>query len=118
MSVAYILLWCISVISFSSFLQFTKHYLERVNMSDIDPETHGPVIAAEIVYCSSLTTECIKCARKCDGSEPFWICEGSCNPARHFHKRCISETQIVDSVFKCQICDPTKREEKVQRETG
>ena len=96
-----LLLWHISVISFSSFLQFAKHYLEHADLSDIDPEMHGPAIAAEIVDCSSLTTECIKCVRKCDGSEPFRICEVSCNPARHFHTRCISETQIVDGVFKC-----------------
>ena len=86
MLIAYILLQHISVISCCScFLQFVKHYLEHVDMSDIDPEMHGPAIAAEIVDCSSLTTECIKCMRKCDGSEPFQICEGSCNPARHFH---------------------------------
>ena len=108
---AYMLLWDISVFSFSSFLQFAKHYLERAAISDIDPETHGPVIAAEIIDCSSLTTECIKCRRKCDGSKLFRICEGSCNPARHFCTCCISKTQIVDGVFKCQICDPTKREE-------
>ena len=41
-------------------LKFTKHYLEHANMSDIDPECHGPAIAAEIVDCSSLKTECIK----------------------------------------------------------
>ena len=80
-------------------------------MSDIEPEIHGPAIAAEILDCSSLTMECIKCAKKCDGSEPFRICEGLCNPARHFHMRCLTQAQIVDSVFKCQICDPTKREE-------
>ena len=80
-------------------------------MSDIDPECHGPAIAAEIVGCSSPSTECIKCMKKCDGSEPFQIYEGSCNPVRHFHIRCISQGQIVDGVFKCQICDPTKREE-------
>ena len=80
-------------------------------MSDIDPECHGPAIAAEIVDCSSLTKECIKCMKKCDGSEPFQICEGSCNPARHFHMQCISQTQIVNGVFKCQICDLTEMEE-------
>ena len=80
-------------------------------MSDIEPETHGPAIAVEILDCSSITTECIKCAKKCDGSEPFRICEGSCNPARHFHMRCLTQAQIVDGVFKCQICDLTKREE-------
>ena len=102
----------ILIIYFSlSFLKFTKCYLEHADMSDIDPECHGPAIAAEIVDCSSLTTECIKCAKKCDGSEPFRICEGSCNPARHLHMQCISQAQIVDHVFKCQICDPTKREE-------
>ena len=47
----------------SSFLKFTKCYLEHADMSDIDPECHGPTIAAEIVDCSSLTTECIKCTR-------------------------------------------------------
>ena len=68
-----------------SFLKFAKRYLEHADMSDIDPECHGPALAAEIVDCSSLTTECIKCIKKCDGSEPFRICEGSCSPARHFH---------------------------------
>ena len=105
---AYMLLWDISVFSFSSFLQFAKHYLKR---ADIDPETHGPAIAAEIIDCLSLTTECIKCGRKCDCSEPFRICEGSCSPAWHFHMHCILKTQIVDGIFKCQICDPIKREE-------
>ena len=99
----------ISLKSFSSFLMFTKCYLEHADMSDIDPETHGLAIAAEIVDYSSLTMEYIKCTKKCDGSEPFRICEGSCNPARHFHMRCISQAQIVDGVSKCQICDPTKR---------
>ena len=112
MSSAYILLRHISVISFSSsFFKFAKRYLEHADMLDIDPETDGPAIAADIVDCSSLTTECIKCAKKCDGSQPFRICESSYNPARHFHMRCILQAQIVDSVFKCQICDPTKREE-------
>ena len=32
-------------------------------MSDKDPECHGPAIAAAIVDCSSLTTECIKCMK-------------------------------------------------------
>ena len=110
MLLCYMLLWHVSLKSFSSFLKFTKHYLECADMSDIDLETHVLAIAAEIVDCSSLTVKCIKCAKKCGGSEPFRICEGSCNPARHFHMRCILQAQIVDSVFKCQICDPTKRE--------
>ena len=74
------LLRYISLKSFSSFLKFAKCYLECADMSDIDLETHGLAIAAEIVDCSSLTTECIKCAKKCDGSEPFTICKGSFNP--------------------------------------
>ena len=48
---------------FFAFLKFTKQHLEHADMSDIDPECHGPAIAAEIVDCSSLTTECIKCRR-------------------------------------------------------
>ena len=95
----------------SSFVKLTKWYLEHEDMSDIDPECHGPAIAAEIVDCSSLTTECIKCMKKCDGSEPFRICEGSCNPARHFHMQCILQAQIVNGIFKCQMCDLIKREE-------
>ena len=39
-----------------SFLKFAKHYLEHADMSDIDPECHGPAIAAEMVDCSSLTS--------------------------------------------------------------
>ena len=109
---AYMLLWHISVfISSHSFLQFTKRYLERADISDIDPEIYGPAIAAGIIDCSSLTMECIKSRRKCSGSDPFKMCEGSCDPGRHFHTCCISKTQIVDGIFKCQICDPTKREE-------
>ena len=94
-----------------SFLNFAKCYLKHADMSDIDPECHGPAIVAEIVDCSSLTTECIKCAKKCDVSEPIRICEGSCNPVRHFLMRCISQAQIVNGVFKCQISEPTKRDE-------
>ena len=88
-----------------------KMVFGSADMSNIEPETHGPAIAAEILDCSSLTMECTKCTKKCNGSEPFRICEGSCNPARHFHMRCLTQAQIVDGVFKCQICDLTKREE-------
>ena len=90
-SCTYILLSHIYVISFSSsFFKFTKHYLECADMSDMDPETHGPAIAAEILDCSSLTTECITYAKKCDGSQPFRICEGyyiisTCKPDTTSH---------------------------------
>ena len=112
MLIANILLWQISfLLFFFVFSQVHQTLPGTYRYSDIDPECHGPDIAAEIVDCSSLTTECIKCVKKCNGSELFRIHESSCNPARHFHMRCISKAQIVNSVFKCQICDPTKREE-------
>ena len=100
----------------SLIFQFAKRYLLREDLCDVDPEVHGPAIAADISDCSSLSTECIKCGMSCGETEdsvqePFRICEGVCNPSRYFHTRCLSVLARSAENFKCQHCDPSMREE-------
>ena len=81
------------------------------DLTQIDPDCDGPAIAAEIMESSTLMNECITCGQICDDTRPYKICCGSCQPQRHFHVSCISPKYRGDVEFKCQLCDPSRREE-------
>lgn len=100
---------CITVVYFSS--QFVKRYLTGQDLGNIDPAVEGAEIAGEIMDCSSLSNHCIKCGGICDGKERMKICSGTCRPHRHFHEKCLPVSHRTVRNFKCQICDPTLREE-------
>ena len=93
------------------YLQFTWKYLMGEDITLIDPDTDGPTIAAEIMQASTLSNECITCGQLCDESCPYKICCGGCQPQRHFHTACVSPKYRADDNFKCQLCDPSHREE-------
>ena len=81
------------------------------DLTQIDPDCDGPAIAAEIMESSTLMNECIICSQICDDTRPYKICCGSCQPQRHFHVLCTSPKYRGDVEFKCQFCNPSRREE-------
>ena len=68
------------------YLQFAQKYLMGEDITLIDPDTDGPTIAAEIMEASTLSNECITCGHLCTKYR-------------------------TDDNFKCQLCDPSRREE-------
>ena len=95
----------------TTYFQFARKFLMNEDLTQIDPDCDGPAIAAEIMESSTLMNECITCGQICDDTRPYKICCGGCQPQRHFHVLCISPKYREDIEFKCQLCDPSRREE-------
>ena len=81
------------------------------DLTQIDPDCDGPAIAAEIMESSTLMNECLSCSQICDDTRPYKIYCGGHQPQRHFHVICISPKYREDVEFKCQLCNPSRREE-------
>lgn len=97
---------------FHFLLQFLKRYLNAEDLNNIEPGTEGALIGSQLMTYSTLSNHCIKCGGLCEpDQEPIKICTGSCRPHRYFHQRCLPDSQKKIKEFKCQICDPSLREE-------
>ena len=96
----------------SLFMSFHIYFLSVLDLFNIDPEVEGAVIAGEIIDCSSLSTECIKCDGACTiTGEKSITCHGACNPHQHFQVCCLPQSQHDKTNYICQICNPSGRED-------
>ena len=95
--------------------QFARRFLKKEDMTGIDIGKEAASIAAFVLDESDeTTTSCTKC------DQPFGtdfadikVCVGACErPKFVFHKRCVPERFREEINFICEVCDPSRRDER------